>query len=346
MPGPCLNSWRTDACEWSIGDVWRSSDVVERAIFISLALMLAYTVFVLFRFSRCYNLARRESNNLNPESSQDSRWRERRLVADLIPGLGMLRGIATAAPFLGLAGTSYGILAALSVGYSGSRYWFVPVMFARISAALITAAVGILVAIPAMLLYNFLRSRMEALSVPSLMGRRRGEVDLGSFHFAQTLRLKRFAVLPHYALIAAPVLACVVMLLMVNEPYQRPTGLPVRLPRDHCEPGLIDRTIVLRVTDGGKLFLNTEPEDWNGLGTRLSEIYRLRQDRVLYLEAQDGVRFQIVADAIDFARNPATGAESLGITVWLITPQTEAENALCHAPIWTGSSAHRKKQGG
>jgi len=341
MPGPCLNSWQTDACEWSIGDVWRSSDVVERAIFISLALMLAYTVFVLFRFSRRYYLARRESNNLNPESWQDSRRRERGLVADLISGLGMLRGIATAAPFLGLAGTSYGMLAALSVGYSGSLYWFVPVMFARISAALITAAVGILVAIPAMLSYNFLRSRMEALSAPSLMGRRRSEVDLGSFHFAQTLRLKkRFAVPPHYALIAAPVLACVVMLLMVNEPYQRPTGLPVRLPRDHCES---NRTIVLRVTDGGKLFLNTEPEDWNGLGTRLSEIYRLRQDRVLYLEAQDDVRFQIVADAIDFARNPATGAESLGITVWLITPQTETENALCHAPIWTGSSAHRKK---
>jgi hypothetical protein len=55
----------------------------------------------------------------------------------------------------------------------------------------------------------------------------------------------------------------------------------------------------------------------------------MRKDPVLYLQAQDGVLFQIVADATDLTRNsPATSADSHDITVHLITPQTEMENAV------------------
>jgi hypothetical protein len=50
MPGVCLSSWQTYPCEWSIGSVWRSSDWIERGIYIAFVLMLAYTVFVLVRF--------------------------------------------------------------------------------------------------------------------------------------------------------------------------------------------------------------------------------------------------------------------------------------------------------
>src|SRR5450631_626897 len=116
MPGACLNSWQTDACEWSIGYVWRASDWIERGIFIFLALMLAYTGFVLLRFSRRYYLARRESRALVNDSWRALQRNQRTLVADLSRGLRTLKAISSAAPFLGLAGTSYGILAALSRG--------------------------------------------------------------------------------------------------------------------------------------------------------------------------------------------------------------------------------------
>src|SRR5215831_9721805 len=121
MPGACLNSWHTDACEWSIGYVWRSSDWIERGLFIALALMLCYTVFVCIGVSRRYDLARRESRAFVPDSWRAVHRRQRTLVADLSRGLRTLKGIACAAPFLGLAGTSYWVLGGLFFGYSGSQ---------------------------------------------------------------------------------------------------------------------------------------------------------------------------------------------------------------------------------
>src|SRR5215475_1345462 len=68
MPGACLDSWQSDARAWSIGCIWHSLDWIERGIFITLALMLVYTLFVLICFSRHYYLARRESHALVADS--------------------------------------------------------------------------------------------------------------------------------------------------------------------------------------------------------------------------------------------------------------------------------------
>ena len=103
MPGACLKSWQTDAWEWSIGHVWRSSDWIERGIFVALALMLAYTLFVLIRVSRRYYLARRESRALVHDSWRTFQLSQRTIVADLRRGLQTLKAVANAAPFLGLA---------------------------------------------------------------------------------------------------------------------------------------------------------------------------------------------------------------------------------------------------
>lgn len=333
MPETCLISWQTDGCEWSLRSIWRSSDYVERGILIGLVLMLVYTLFVLLRFSRRYYLARRECRPFGRDDCPEVRQINAKLVADSCPGLGMLRGIATAAPFLGLVGTCYGVLAAFSVGYSGSLYWFVSSMFARVSAKLITAALGILVAVPAVLIYNILRSGIErikrevSVASPNLLERR--------FRRAQTLPLKRrFSRLPPYALVAAPIFSIFMMIYMELTPNEIPKGLPVRVALDRCEPGLVDRTLVLRITDEGAIFLNTELETWDKLASRLAEIYRMRQDRTLYLQADDEVRFQTVADAIDIARSGlAAMPDSPRITLRLITPQTRAANGKCHSPL-------------
>src|SRR5690242_6499136 len=109
MPGACLNSFRTDACVWSIAYVWHSSDSVERFFFIALAVMLAYIVFVPMRFSRRYYLVRRESRTFLGDSLCAVQRSQRTFLADLSRGLGTVKAIASAAPFLGLAATSYWI---------------------------------------------------------------------------------------------------------------------------------------------------------------------------------------------------------------------------------------------
>ncbi|MGC2476144.1 MAG: hypothetical protein WA485_17530 [Candidatus Sulfotelmatobacter sp.] len=104
MPGACLSLWPTDECAWSIIGIWRRADLVERAIYVSLTLMLGYTFFVLIRFLRRGLLARLESRDFKPGSTLNFFQEKKRVVADLSRGLGTLRAIASAAPFLGLAG--------------------------------------------------------------------------------------------------------------------------------------------------------------------------------------------------------------------------------------------------
>ena len=343
MPGACVSLWPTDECKWSIAAIWHWSDLVERAIYISLALMLGYTFFVLVRFLRRDLLARLEARDLKPDSTLDFFPQKKNLVADLSRGLGTLKAIGSTAPLLGLAGTSYLILDLLSRGISMSKGYALFYLINGTASALISAVGGIVVAIPAVLIQNVLRTSVEGMQRELSVAATSQDRFERPFRRAQALPLRqRFSGLPPFALLAAPTLACALMVFIGVSPYPRPTGLPVTVAQDHCAPGLVDRALVLRVTAEGKLFLNYEPEDSNGLPQRLSQIYRMRADRVLYFQADDELPFQTVADAIDIARNPTTSAGSLHITVRLITPQTEVENALCHAPVWRGSSGGKK----
>lgn len=242
----------------------------------------------------------------------------------------MLKGIASAEPFLGLAGTCYGFFAGFAIipGSRASALGYVVWIIAHMPMPTIA---GILVAIPAAFSYNLMRARVEALRDRPLLLQNPNANDFGSFHFAQTLLLKkRFVSPPHYALIAAPAMACAIMAYMSSRLYPIPVGLPVALPSTRCDNGLAqlvsDRPMVLRVINTGEVFINFEPVDWKDLSTRLSDIYGSRQNREIYLYAEEGVPFQTVADAIDIVRNtPAPGADSLNIKVVLITPHRARE---------------------
>jgi len=317
----CL--WQTDDCQLSVEQVWSSWDWIERTIFFALVLMLGYTVFALLRFLRRYYPALRAPRGLVGKTSEQD---YRMLVADLNRGLESLKAIPLVAPFLGLAGTSYGILAAFSFGWIGPPYGFVAFIIRRIAETLVTAGLGILVAIPALICHNFARTRIDALAHSST---RRASPTLANFEsiqFAQTLPLKRrFSTLPTFALIAAPTLAAVVGMYMAFSLYPTSKGLPVGLAR--CES--YDRRIVLNLTNGGKMSINDEPVDRADLATRLSVFYRQVEDRTLYFYAEDEVPFQSAADAIDLAENaPIPGASPPTISVLLVTP-----DAPCFVPV-------------
>jgi len=329
-PGGCLSLWPTEECQWSTWDVWQSSDIIQHASYLCLALMLAYTTFVVIRFLLRYGSNRRELRGLGQESGADY-IRNRTLVSDLSKGLGTLKAIPSSATFLGLAGTSYGILVALWFSYSGSPERYIALLFTRIAFAFATTLAGIIVATPAAVCHNLFRTSIENLSAPSSLRPPTGAMR--SFRFAQTLPLKgKRSGLPPFAPIAAPVLACIVTLFMPFHPYRVPMGLNVLLPFCPSQPDVHERVIVLRVTKSDELFINTEPVSWTDLPRRLSAIYSTRASRELLLNVEDDVPFQTVADAIDVVRNSrAEGANSLDITVKLITPQAEAESEACVA---------------
>ena len=84
-------------------------------------------------------------------------------VTQLKRGLGVLATVGSTAPFVGLLGTTMGIVnsfAAMSASGSGG----LASIGGGISEALITTAFGILVAIPAVWFYNFFQTKIDNLT--------------------------------------------------------------------------------------------------------------------------------------------------------------------------------------
>jgi biopolymer transport protein ExbD len=68
-----------------------------------------------------------------------------------------------------------------------------------------------------------------------------------------------------------------------------------------------DRTVVVQVLaspngNKPKLKINQDDIAWEDLGKRLTEIFKTRAERVMFVKGDDDVEFQNVAQVIDTAR--------------------------------------------
>jgi biopolymer transport protein ExbD len=328
MPGDCLNSWQTYGCEWTVGYLWRWMNWITRLDVIVLTFMLSYVVVVVIHVSCRYHVARRERET-DTASPAFQRTR-RKLAADLSVKVGNIKSIASTAPYLGLAGTCIGLLSVFR-GFDLEKHAALVMLTTYTAASLITTATGLLVAVPAAWSYNHLRVRIDLLGseIPRI-----SQLKSQYFPVAQKLPLTaRFSKLP-FGVIAAPGLAILVLVWMPFFSPREPTGFDIELASERCEYDGDDRLIVLHITDAGRLFLNTEQEDWNSLAGRLSQIYSMQVGRTLYFLADDKVPFQTIADALDIVvKTPVA-------RVRLITPK--AMNARCPSPVMPRSSFHTR----
>jgi len=86
------------------------------------------------------------------------------LQAELKRGMGILATVGSTAPFVGLLGTTMGIVNSFT-GMAESGSGGLAAVSAGIAEALITTAFGLLVAIPAVWFYNYFQTKMENLTV-------------------------------------------------------------------------------------------------------------------------------------------------------------------------------------
>jgi biopolymer transport protein ExbD len=111
----------------------------------------------------------------------------------------------------------------------------------------------------------------------------------------------------------------IVFMLVVIE--QRPTGLPTALPQqpkptDHTIPPP-QTTIVIQVRhakpsgEHPQVMVNEETVDWDHLRECLRDIFAIRVERIAYVEADDDIDFQDVADVIAIAR--IAGVDRVGL---------------------------------
>ncbi len=300
MLGVCFTLWQTGWPEWSIGYLWSTLDWISRLDVYALALILIYVIVLVRRASYRYRQACLESRaGRLPARAQ------RTLTADLSRRVRILRSIASAAPYLGLAGTCLGILD-LFRGVGG--IWLTTI-WANIAASLLTTASGVLVALSAATSYNYLLWLIDKLESRSTSG------PLISSRFPLT---RRFSTLPAFALVAAPTLAIAAAAYTSLWSCRVPLGLPVRLLR----PGELVRSDSgeLETSDGSlarpifiglvainsqqepNIYVNSMPTTWNDLDGSLWNKLKARSQTTVYVRVDDDVRWTYVAAVIDSAR--------------------------------------------
>jgi biopolymer transport protein TolR len=121
------------------------------------------------------------------------------------------------------------------------------------------------------------------------------------------------------------VLLVLLIIFMVITPLT-PKGLealvPQPPPKDQKQQATPDRTIVVQLIDrAGQtpgLKINQDEATWDNLQGRLSDIFKTRAEKVMFVKGDDNVSFSYVANVIDIAH--AAGVDKVG----LITAKIEA----------------------
>ena len=86
------------------------------------------------------------------------------ILSELKRGLGVLATVGSTAPFVGLLGTTMGIVNSFT-GMATSGTGGLAAVSAGIAEALITTAFGLAVAIPAVWLFNYFQTKVENMTV-------------------------------------------------------------------------------------------------------------------------------------------------------------------------------------
>ena len=79
-----------------------------------------------------------------------------------------------------------------------------------------------------------------------------------------------------------------------------------------------DRTVVIVIEKDRSMKLNQDPIDVNQLEGRLTEVFKTRAERVVFVKGDPDLDYQTVAHAIDIAKGAAIDK------VGLMTPKAEA----------------------
>ena|SRR5882672_6744136 len=101
--------------------------------------------------------------------------------------------------------------------------------------------------------------------------------------------------------------------------------VPQPPPKDQKQPPPSDRTIVVQLIDRGPgqdpgLKINQDEVTWESLQGRLSDIFKTRAEKVMFVKGDDNIPFANVASVIDIAHS--SGVDKVG----LITAKIEAGN--------------------
>jgi biopolymer transport protein TolR len=115
------------------------------------------------------------------------------------------------------------------------------------------------------------------------------------------------------------VLLVLIIIFMVIVAESNEKGLEAQIPQPPAHPDSAPppvRTIVIQLGETKPdampdLKINEQPVSWNELKPQLQDIFKQRAEKVAFVQGDDQVNFEFVADVIDTAR--AAGVERVGL---------------------------------
>ena len=171
--------------EWRVEEV---GELAKKHQFSALARLFAATI------QRYLRGVEEPEGHLSPVdlARNESERRKEQLAADLRRGMSIVATVGSIAPFVGLLGTVVGIIAAFQgIGASGSAG--MGAISAGIAEALVETAFGLMVAIPAVIMFNYLTGRVATIELA--LGRSVGELldEMENHHGRADQHLKKSA---------------------------------------------------------------------------------------------------------------------------------------------------------
>jgi biopolymer transport protein ExbD len=109
------------------------------------------------------------------------------------------------------------------------------------------------------------------------------------------------------------VLLVLIIIFMVITP-RTPHGLDALVPqpnKDKTQEDVINRTIVVTMDAGRQVAINQQPVDMRNLGERLIDIFKTRNDRIIFVKGDPTLTFGDIAQIIDIAKG--AGIDKIGL---------------------------------
>ena len=112
------------------------------------------------------------------------------------------------------------------------------------------------------------------------------------------------------------VLLVLLVIFMVITPLT-PRGLDTAVPQPPPPgtppppPGAEDRTVIVSIDDRNQIMINKFEIDFRNLGAELQEIFKTRNDRIIFINADHELLFNDVAMVIDVAKG--AGVDKIGL---------------------------------
>jgi biopolymer transport protein TolR len=118
------------------------------------------------------------------------------------------------------------------------------------------------------------------------------------------------------------VLLVLIITFMVITPLT-PKGLDALVPQPNpnqkANEEVTKQTVVVSIDATRKIMINQDPADLNSLGSRLEDIFKTRNERVMFVKGDPSLPFRDVAEIIDIAKGASI--DKIG----LITQAVEEE---------------------